>query len=129
VSRSELQLLRLTLPCEPTAPRRARAAVADLPEIGPVLDDALLVVSELTTNAVLHSGCTEDDEMELWADRVTDGLRFTVCDPGHTEDEPAPRGIDPTRPGGMGLAVVEQVAQRWGTDRDGHRRVWAELAL
>src|SRR5947209_13173955 len=117
---SASELLRLRLPCEASAPRRARAAVADLPGIKAVLDDALLVVSELTTNAVLHSGCSEEEEMELWADRVTSGLRFTVSDQGHTADEPVPRTLDPARPGGVGLTVIEQVALRWGTDRDSH---------
>lgn len=124
-----LELLRLRLPCEPTAPRRAREALAELDEIAPVRDDALLVASELATNAVLHSGCGAEDDFELWAERTSDSLRITVLDIGRSGMEPVRRHPDPTRPGGMGLAVIEQVAQRWGAERDGQLRVWAELAI
>ncbi len=123
------ELLRLRLPCEPTAPRRAREALAALDGIEPVREDALLVVSELATNAVMHSGCTEEEELELRAERVDGALRITVLDTGRSELEPIRRGFDPTRPGGMGLAVVEQLARQWGTERDGVRQVWAELPL
>jgi protein-L-isoaspartate(D-aspartate) O-methyltransferase len=57
----ELSLSRLDLACEPSATRFARAHAKDVllwwampPD---VLDDALLIVSELATNAVRHSGC------------------------------------------------------------------------
>ena len=123
------ELLRLRLPCAPSAPRRAREALAELAEIASVREDALLVASELTTNAVLHSGCFADDDLELWADSSPGCLRITVLDLGRSGEDPVRRGLDPARPGGMGLAVIENVAQRWGAERDGHLRVWAELAL
>ncbi|HSO98163.1 MAG TPA: ATP-binding protein [Solirubrobacteraceae bacterium] len=113
----------------PSAPRRAREALAELAEIAPVREDAMLVASELTTNAVLHSGCAADDDFELWADCSPGCLRITVLDIGRSGVDPVRRGLDPSRPGGMGLAVVEQVAQRWGAERDGYLRVWAELAI
>lgn len=51
---------RLELACEPCAPRHARAHVRDvLPRWGlpeDLVDDALLIVSELATNAVRHAG-------------------------------------------------------------------------
>ncbi|WP_327292404.1 ATP-binding protein [Streptomyces sp. NBC_01198] len=51
---------RLELACEPSAPRRARAHAKDvLPGWGlpqGLVDDALLIVSELATNAVRHAG-------------------------------------------------------------------------
>ncbi len=122
------ELLRLRLPCGPTAPRRAREALCAITALDGVRDDALLVASELATNAVLHSGCSAAEEFELWADEVQDGFRITVIDQGHSGDEPARREIDPTRPGGMGLAVVEQLSRSWGSERDGCLTVWAELA-
>jgi anti-sigma regulatory factor (Ser/Thr protein kinase) len=123
------ELLRLRLPCDPSAPRLAREALGAVAEIAPVRDDALLVASELTTNAVMHSGCVGDDDFELWADCIRDGLRITVLDVGRSGDDPVRRIPDSSRPGGMGLAVVEQIAKRWGAERDGELRVWAELTI
>ncbi|MGW4567139.1 ATP-binding protein, partial [Streptomyces sp. NPDC004561] len=52
---------RATLPGSPLAPGSARALVRadllDVPEVAPrLVDDALAVVSELVTNAVVHAG-------------------------------------------------------------------------
>lgn len=122
-------LLRLRLPCEPTAPRRAREALAGLDAIQSVRDDALLVVSELATNAVMHSGCAEGEEFELSAEQRDGCVRIIVRDPSHRGGEPRRRAPDPSRPGGMGLAVVEQVARDWGAERGDWLRVWADLAV
>jgi anti-sigma regulatory factor (Ser/Thr protein kinase) len=122
-------LLRLRLPCEPSAPRRAREALAELEAIESVRDDVLLVASELATNAVMHSGCSAGEEFELSAEQRDGCVRITVRDPGHHGGEPRRRAPDPTRPGGMGLAVVEQVARDWGSERGSWLRVWADLAL
>src|SRR5207245_1121097 len=94
----------------------------------PVREDALLVVSELTTNALIHSGCAADEYLELWADCTPDRLRITVCDVGRSGQDPVRRTPDDSRPGGMGLAVIEEIAVRWGAERDGQLQVWAELA-
>ena len=89
----------------------------------------MLVVSELATNAVLHSGCLPEEELEVVAERVPAGVRIAVSDPGRSGKRPErgqmPMGIT----GGMGLHVVERLARRWGTEVDGVTRVWAELAL
>lgn len=123
------ELLRLRLRCDPSAPGRARAALARISSIRPVRDDALLIVSELATNAVLHSGCLPDEELEVTAERTPVALRIAVTDPGRSGKEPActdrPLGAD----GGLGLRLVARVSRRWGREMDGHTRVWAELAL
>lgn len=119
----------MRLSCEPNAPRRAREALAQIEEIGAIRDDALLVVSELATNAVMHSGSSLEQEFELTAERVDAAVRITITDSGSSGDKPVRRPHDPTTPGGMGLAVVEQVAARWGSRRNGLLAVWAELSL
>lgn len=93
-----------------------------------MLEDALLVASELATNAVMHSGCLPGEEFELCAEWHDECLRITVCDPGRSAGEPRRRPADPSRPGGMGLAVVEQIASAWGTERGSMLEVWAELS-
>ena len=123
------ELLRLRLPCDAAAPRRARDALADVRELAPVRDDALLVVSELASNAVLHSGSAPGDELEVLAVRIPDGVRIAVRDGGHSGRVPVRRPRAPLEPGGMGLRVVETIARRWGSERGGGLSVWAELAL
>lgn len=121
-------LVSLTVRCDSLAPRVVREAITDLPEAGRVLTDAVLVASELVTNAVRHSACTEDEFLTV---RITrDGwLRISVFDPGRSG-----RGAEiasrPVELGGMGLKVVEQVAASWGTERraEGYL-VWADLEL
>jgi anti-sigma regulatory factor (Ser/Thr protein kinase) len=123
--------LRISLEQTPHAPALARAAItgfSDGSEIPPTrLATLLLLVSEIVTNAVIHSGAPDENEILLYA-RLTDAgpVRVEVTDrgPGFT---PAPR--DPDRPGGgYGLFLVEREAISWGVDRKGGTRVWFELA-
>ncbi len=89
----------------------------------------MLIASELVTNAVLYSGCSGNDEIELQLDLSDDRLRLSVLDPGRTAQS-ARVAIDEQRAsGGLGLFVVEQLASRWGADRSDRYRVWAEVAL
>ncbi len=123
------ELLRLRLRCDATAPALARRALAKLTAIETIRDDALLVVSELATNAVLHSGSLPEEAVEVRADLVAAGLRIEVIDQGRSRSTPEPRRADPLVPGGMGLHVVETLSRRWGMKRSDHLVVWAELAL
>jgi anti-sigma regulatory factor (Ser/Thr protein kinase) len=114
--------------CDELAPAAVRDKMKSLPGLGSARGDAMLVASELVTNAVCHSLCTEDDFVRV---RITrDGrLRISVLDPGASGNT-AEIADRPIELGGLGLKVVEQLAARWGTDRhdDGYR-VWAELEL
>jgi hypothetical protein len=51
------ELLRLLMRCDSSAPRLARDALRTVAAIDLVRSDAILVVSELVSNAVLHAGC------------------------------------------------------------------------
>lgn len=103
--------------------------MAKLQMLGGARDDALLVVSELASNAVRHSGCTPEDEVELLAELLPGALRLAVTDLGRSGETPVRRKTDPLTPGGLGLRVVETIARRWGSERRGRVQVWAELAL
>jgi anti-sigma regulatory factor (Ser/Thr protein kinase) len=91
------------------------------------LDDALVVVSELATNAVRHAR----SRFSLSVDRDDEHLRIEVLD--HGEGMPvmpvadrAPR--DAPRSGGIGLFVVDALADRWGVvEQPAGKLVWAEL--
>jgi anti-sigma regulatory factor (Ser/Thr protein kinase) len=88
----------------------------------------MLVASELVTNAVRHTLCTEDEFLTICISR--DGwLRISVVDPGGSGRD-AEIAHRPIELGGLGLKVVEELGAKWGTERrvDGYK-VWAELEL
>lgn len=122
------ELLRCRLPCDASAPQLARHALNPLTAIEPVRDDALLIASELVTNAVLHSGCDPTDQLEVVAELTPRGVLIAVTDVGRSDSTPTGRAAYASA-GGLGLRVVEALARRWGTERRGGVRVWAELAL
>jgi anti-sigma regulatory factor (Ser/Thr protein kinase) len=89
-----------------------------------VTADAILVLSELVTNALRHGlgqivarGSIDSRE-----------LRVAVTDSG--DELPQMLPLDPTRVGGLGLFVVGQVSSDWGVSPfPGGKTVWATLAL
>jgi anti-sigma regulatory factor (Ser/Thr protein kinase) len=98
-------------------------------EISAVRDDALLVVSELVTNAVIHSGCSPEETIALQAFLAEDCLRITVLDPGRSVETPVIPAKEHPHGGGLGLRLVALIARRWGVERPPGRLVWAELAV
>jgi anti-sigma regulatory factor (Ser/Thr protein kinase) len=123
--------LRMSLERDPRAPSLARRAVAGFTEKSEISPDELatltLLVSELVSNAVLHSDAPSASEIVLQAELLNEGaVRVEVIDHG-SGFTAAPR--DPARAvGGFGLYLVDQQATRWGVDREGGTRVWFELA-
>ncbi|MFH8494616.1 SpoIIE family protein phosphatase [Streptomyces coeruleorubidus] len=94
-------------------------------------DDALLVVSELVTNAVVHAGTDVELECRLESDdKDTAALVVEVSD--HHPSR-APRGGEPETPHdtpeyGRGLRLVGALSEAWGiTYRTGRKTVWARL--
>ena len=84
-----------------------------------VVDDAVLLVSELVTNSVLHGGppvvvAVDCDEATLQV-RVRDG----------SSARPAPRDAAQSDEGGRGLALVAEMSADWGVDtEEGGKHVW-----
>ncbi len=122
--------LCLSLERDPEAPSRARAAVTGFSENSEMAETSLatltLLVSELVSNAVLHSGAPPASGILVHARMLHEGaVRVEVTDQG-TGFTAIPR--DPTRPvGGYGLFLVEKQATRWGVDQEGGTRVWFEI--
>ena len=129
MSMRSAEILRLRLPCDASAPRLARRAVEGLDAITWVREEALLVASELATNAVMHSGSEPTEEIELRAELVPDAVRIAVSDRHHTCREPHVRPPGRRRPGGIGLRVVEALGRRWGAELGDGLCVWVELPL
>jgi anti-sigma regulatory factor (Ser/Thr protein kinase) len=110
------------------APAVARDALAALP--AGALDaghahTARLLVSEIVTNSVRHGGAGEGDWIGLDVALSPAALRVEVTDPG-PGFVPHPALPDPDDPGGRGLFLVEQMADRWG-HADAGTRVWFEV--
>jgi anti-sigma regulatory factor (Ser/Thr protein kinase) len=122
-------VLEISLERSLQAPSLARAAITgflDGSEVDPgSLATLTLLVSEVVTNAVLHSDAAPLSEILMSARRLdNDTVRVEIIDQGGGFT-PTPR--DPARPGGgYGLYLVEKEAQRWGVDRAGGTRVWFE---
>jgi anti-sigma regulatory factor (Ser/Thr protein kinase) len=129
MSRRDETLLTLTLPCVPSASAAVRDELSRLDDLGWVLGDAMLVASELVNNAILHSGCGPDHDLEVNASRGPGRLTISVRDPGlsgGTASAPAPTE---RQVGGWGLRLVEALCARWGEEHDVGYRVWAEMSL
>jgi PAS domain S-box-containing protein len=121
-------LLELTLPGGPAAPRAARHALAAA-LAGRLSQraegDALIVVSELVTNAIRHGGAPDDRyELTLHAALRETGLRIEVTDPGAGFE---PGGHGPRPDGGYGLHLLDRLASRWGVAGAEPVTVWVEL--
>jgi serine phosphatase RsbU (regulator of sigma subunit)/anti-sigma regulatory factor (Ser/Thr protein kinase) len=133
-STGEKVVRRVRLPADRRTPAAARAVVRSVLEeikLDELLDAALLLTTELSTNAVVHAGT--DLELEVIADPL--GLTVTVVDNARgvvTASEPPLPGA-PLPPGdlaerGRGLLLVDHFANRWGTTH--HRTgkgVWFRL--
>ena len=115
-----------TFRSRPEAVSAARRALDGLEERldASVFYDASLCLSELVTNAVLHSGAGTEDELELKVALSDDTLRVTVVDHGSGFEPPQLTGGDES---GWGLYIVDRLSHAWGVDRDTHTAVWFEM--
>jgi anti-sigma regulatory factor (Ser/Thr protein kinase) len=111
----------------PASVRKARVftgdALADGGVEASVIEVAVLLVSELVTNAVVHAGGT------VWVTVHADAhwVRIDVEDQGRGRPELRPARQN--QPGGRGVGVVDKLATHWGTERRAtHKLVWCEIA-
>lgn len=119
--------LDATIQCTAQAPSEARNAVGELAsEVDTELvRDLQLLVSELVTNSVRHSGSVDPIRVRVWARRG--GLKVEITDGGYGF-EAAPGGVGDDSEGGRGLMILEALAERWGVSGDSRASVWFELA-
>jgi transcriptional regulator with XRE-family HTH domain len=123
--------LRKSLPSNNAAPREAREALsfvgADLPS--EQLDTARLLASELVTNSLVHAHgpSTGDSSVGFFVSVERDVLRVEVSDDSPQAAIPKTPGAE----GGFGLAFLEAMSTRWGSERTetGLNLTWFELDL
>jgi two-component sensor histidine kinase len=120
---SDLQEAQTTFPLSIEAPRSARRWLHASGVVPSELAESVdLVVSELVTNSVTHSGLDASDV--VWV-HVTSSVTGVI---GEVVDDGCGMGVDPPRGGdrSMGLRIVERTVSRWG-HADHPTRVWFEL--
>lgn len=119
-------LIVLEVPCDRRAPATVRRALAETNS--ELLEDGVLLASELVTNAVLHSGCDGRDVLQVHATVSRDRLRISVGGAGRRRYSVPARAIDAPAFGPWGSRVIDRLSQRWACERPAGYRVWAELA-
>lgn len=103
-----------------------------------IVDDALLVVSELVTKAVKATGITDPEPKWVELEEINvvtvrlvgleDSIIFEVWDTSPEEPTVKEAALDDE--GGRGLDLVEHLAKRWGSyPHRGGKVVWAELPV
>ncbi|MBV9023778.1 MAG: ATP-binding protein [Streptomycetaceae bacterium] len=114
---------------------RSRLACLGIGADEPLAETLLLLISELVTNAVVHTGCpavlrmlfpgTETSE----AGPVSDGTRMVRVEVADSSElPPAPRHARGDDTGGRGLELVDGLADRWGWQPEGSgKHIWCEV--
>jgi anti-sigma regulatory factor (Ser/Thr protein kinase) len=103
--------VRVTVDPNREAPRRARALLTDLlveSDQETSASRAAVVISELVTNAVVHAR----PPVEIRACVTGSALHVEVTD--QSSSPPRPLRRHPHDPGGLGLWLVDSLADRWG---------------
>jgi anti-sigma regulatory factor (Ser/Thr protein kinase) len=109
----------LTISGIPKNVARARAFVAEvLGPDHPCADVAVLLCSELVTNAVLHSDSRRPGgTVTIAVADLTDSVEVKVIDEGSASSIPVVKA-DTLAADGHGLFLVENLAERWGYESD-----------
>jgi anti-sigma regulatory factor (Ser/Thr protein kinase) len=116
------------------ARRRLRKELRDCGTPETVVEDAVLILSELLSNAYRHGRPIDDgtDEPGIRAGWHIDedGLLTLEVTDGGGPTRPAPATPSLTAHGGRGLGIVETLSLQWGvSERPGEVTVWAVLAV
>jgi anti-sigma regulatory factor (Ser/Thr protein kinase) len=114
------------LPVDESAPGTARGLIREgvgLP--ADRLDELLLLVNEIVTNAIVHGSPEPDGQVGLRLERDARTIRIIATDGGHHFEpelgEPAWEGPH------FGLFLLDTLADRWGVSIDGQKAVWFEI--
>jgi anti-sigma regulatory factor (Ser/Thr protein kinase) len=99
-----------------------------------LVDDAVVIISELVTNAIRHglppyAAAAGDAPIKLSLVRQGRFVVFIVCDP--SDQDPKVRPADDVCENGRGLHVIEALSRVWGWTPlpSGGKAVWAALGL
>jgi anti-sigma regulatory factor (Ser/Thr protein kinase) len=113
-------------PAIPEQVREARQFLSAILDDGPAADDAILCLSELATNATVHSRSREPDgHFHVRVQLHGKHLRVEVSDQGG----PWARPVNTYERNGRGLFIIGQLGSAWGrtgNDQTGWT-IWFEM--
>ena len=119
----------MTLPAEDHSVRLARQAahvVLSAWRLAHMEETAVLIVSELVTNAVRHARETDVVEVDLHVTRTCLRIEIQDCD-RHWPQPRIPGGFEES---GFGFVLVDALADKWGVrETTAGKAVWAELDM
>jgi anti-sigma regulatory factor (Ser/Thr protein kinase) len=118
--------MTMRFPLDDDAPARARRWLAGQERArtdARSLEHAALLLSELVTNVVRHSGSAPETPIEVRVTNHEGCLHVDVVDAGVGF---AP-GAQPAREGHYGLRLVSELADRWGVDGSEPNVAWFEI--
>ncbi|MFJ2648981.1 ATP-binding protein [Streptomyces sp. NPDC087420] len=106
---------------------RSRLVGSGMEEDEPVAETLILLISELVTNAVVHTGCPAVLRMLFGSGAAEAGtVRVEVAD--SSACPPRPRHANSEATNGRGLELVDGLADRWGWQPEGAgKRIWCEV--
>nr|WP_052859698.1 ATP-binding protein [Streptomyces sp. SID7805] len=106
---------------------RSRLAGSGIGADEPLAETLILLISELVTNAVVHTGSAAELRMCFSGSGAVVGtVRVEVVDT--SARPPRQRHADGDDTNGRGLELVDGLADRWGWQREGGgKRIWCEV--
>jgi len=112
---------RISLTVE--APHRARRWVHDALILEAETEEiVVLLLSELVSNSVRHSGRSPDEQVEILIRQAGPIVHVEVMDPGLGEE-----AIEPQRSSDhLGLQILDRLSDRWGVTND-PTTVWFDV--
>lgn len=114
-------------PLDPTSPRNARRCVAEVLrswDMECCVDEAAMIVTELSTNAIRHAA----SPFTVHVVRSDKRLRISVSD--ESSAVPVPQDVSIGSEGGRGLKLVGEMSEDWGySPLPIGKLVWSELLI
>ncbi|MFB7913990.1 ATP-binding protein [Streptomyces sp. NPDC056061] len=105
---------------------RSRLIGSGMRDDEPLAETLILLISELVTNAVVHTGCPAVLRMLFGCAGGAGTVRVEVADASCRP--PQQRHAQGEDTGGRGLELVDGLADRWGWQPEGAgKRIWCEI--
>jgi anti-sigma regulatory factor (Ser/Thr protein kinase) len=93
-----------------------------------LVEDVMLLVTELVANGVRHGGAGTDSSLHVLLEGSRPGLHVEVINADHGRGgAPVKRSADLEGGGGIGLNLVEELSSRWGVRDRQETAVWFEM--